>query len=217
MLEYARQAQLLGIPDQLLPGFFSADAALDRIGRVYRFDLEIQSHIEITVPKGTDSEQVRSGRAPIELETDLSKIPASGGILARRFSTNIDLVSLDLKVDGTWRPVLQTGKLKFNWLKLIPEYPEPDNPNVCPPPKAPDRPNNVRVYCGYKVTDPVPTMEVYSKEMGWMSAPSDIWGSAYPLFHDDELINILDLTILTAPHSIASCPSLTNGITWEVS
>ncbi|MBU6401067.1 MAG: putative Ig domain-containing protein, partial [Verrucomicrobia bacterium] len=175
LFDYARAAQLQGL-EQLLPSYLSTEAVLDRFSRIWRFELEAQSVIDvITAEGGQFVEQVRSGRCPVEVDP----VYFTGSVapsLQRGYQTNVDMVSWEYitRNGDRMRPVISRGSLQTFFLKVDPVYPEDTgdgNADKCREPKAPKFPVDARIRMVFNVGDPVKSMLVRDKDGNWRELP----------------------------------------------
>lgn len=180
IIEYARAAVFLGL-DGLLPQYLSVEAAVERFERVWRFELEVESIIDVARYDGSHFvTQVRSGRCPIEFNGD----KPNRWELLKGSRTNINLVSWEyIMPNGSRvRPVIEKGWLQTLGLWIDPIYEKETGTSGetdCRQPKAPKFPIDARIITTFNVGDPVKTMQVQTKDGSWITQP--VGGSSWEL------------------------------------
>jgi hypothetical protein len=174
MWNYARDAQLLGV-DELLPSYLSTDAVAQRYARIWRFELKVQSIIDVNATSGQFVEQVKSGRCSIEMDINTESLLA--GVLQKGSRTNVDLVSWEyiMPTGHRIRPVIGKGWLRTHFLQIQPIYKEKTGgageDRECRKPDAPSFPVDARIILLFNVGDPVKSMLVQGDDGTWHEEP----------------------------------------------
>ncbi|MCF7674721.1 MAG: Ig domain-containing protein [Akkermansiaceae bacterium] len=193
MTRLAKSAQLLGL-ESYYPEVFNTEALLDRISRCARFELILESIIE--VDGGKFFEQVRSQPAHIQWSPQTLKYTIGDTV-------GMNVVFWHLESDGNRiKPEIGTGKLHIGYMDIShgesdsgEEPPDPANPCQKPPPD--DTPPNI--FCFFTVSDPITGMWVQDAEGSWHLQPltGDMGGRWQPLFkiaHVQELTQFPDFS-----------------------
>ncbi len=161
---------------------------IPHFARIWRFELEIQSTLLADNSGNQFTEQVRSERAPIEM--DPSGVGPSSVILQKgtRKNASMQVWEYNMTNGERVRPQIETGWVEPYLLMITPVMPtETASGNGdCPQSSsAPRIPTDAKILCFFGIHDPVHTMEVEDAKHVWQPVPvgGNCWETLMALTH----------------------------------
>lgn len=193
MFRLVKNAQLLGL-ESYYPDVFNTEELADRISRCARFELTLESLIDLD--GGKFFEQVRSQPAHIQWDPSTMHYTIADTV-------GMNLVFWHMENEGgRVRPEVGKGKLHIGYLNIFREESDsdeqpPDPGDPCAKP-APDN-SPPKIFCFFTLADPVTGIWFQDADGNWHLQPltGDMGGRWQPLFkvaHLEEFMQFPDFS-----------------------